>query len=265
MENQRRAQNHAGHGISGFEMTAIVLQNLNKFKLSNSAKVVLWYLASCHNGKKGYVFPKQKTIAQKMGISERSVIRGIQELVKEGVILVECNLSNKYFWGSKIVSQCPHFLSDENMSGDNDKISSTNDKLSLPHVHEQTKEQIQEQEVVKNNCSIVTGSQPTNYSTGSAGPVKVDDYKILKDYAAPRVKNKEKLTAYVNKLIKNGAADKIIKDAKLEKAVKRAAQKQIQETTKLINEWSSWTADNPQECETWVALKAKLKGELCKK
>ncbi len=237
MENQRRAEKHAGHGISGFEMTTIVLQNLNKFKLSNSAKVVLWYLASCHNGKKGYVFPKQKTIAQKMGISERSVIRGIQELVKEGVILVECNLSNKYFWGAKIASECPHFLSDENMSDDNDKISSTSDNLS-PHIHEQTKEQIKEQTVIEKE------------------PVKVDDYKILKDYA---VKNGAKnVQAYVNWLKRNGCASDIIAKHKEKVAADRYAAKQIEETTQLIETWNSWTADSPYENETWVKLKAKL-------
>lgn len=237
MENQRRAKKHAGHGISGFEMTTIVLQNLNKFKLSNSAKVVLWYLASCHNGKKGYVFPKQKTIAQKMGISERSVIRGIQELVKEGVILVECNLSNKYFWGAKIASECPHFLSDENMSDDNDKISSTSDNLS-PHIHEQTKEQIKEQTVIEKE------------------PVKVDDYKILKDYA---VKNGAKnVQAYVNSLKRNGCASDIIAKHKEKIAADRCAAKQIEETTQLIETWNSWTADSPYENETWVRLKAKL-------
>lgn len=237
MENQRRAEKHAGHGISGFEMTTIVLQNLNKFKLSNSAKVVLWYLASCHNSKKGYVFPKQKTIAKKMGISERSVIRGIQELVKEGVILVECNLSNKYFWGAKIASECPHFLSDENMSDDNDKISSTSDNLS-PHIHEQTKEQIKEQTVIEKE------------------PVKVDDYKILKDYA---VKNGAKnVQAYVNWLKRNGCASDIIAKHKEKIAGDRCAAKQIEETTQLIETWNSWTADSPYENETWVKLKAKL-------
>lgn len=239
MENQRRAEKHAGHGISGFEMTTIVLQNLNKFKLSNSAKVVLWYLASCHNGKKGYVFPKQKTIAQKMGISERSVIRGIQELVKEGVILVECNLSNKYFWGAKIASECPHFLSDENMSDDNDKISSTSDNLS-PHIHEQTKEQIKEQTVIKKE------------------PVKMDDYKILKDYAEARVKNYKKVNGYINTIIRNGGANSIIAKHKEKIAADRRAAKQIEETTKLIETWNSWTADSPYENETWVKLKAKL-------
>lgn len=228
MENQKRAQKPTGHGVTGFELTAFVLQNLYNYELSTSAKLILLYLCSCHNGKKGYVFPKQKTIAQKLGISERSVIRGIQELVKEGLILVECNLSNKYFWGSKIASECPHFLSAENVSGDNDKMSLHNDKLAVAHVHEQANETVKEQNVKKE-------------------PEKVEDYKILKEYA---IKNGAKnVGAYVNFLRKNGAAQDIITQHKLKDAADRFAANQIKRTEKMNAQYREWIADDPKECE----------------
>lgn len=236
MENQKRAQKHAAHGVTGFELTAYLLQNLNKYKLSPSAKLILWYLASCHNGKKGYVFPKQKTIAQKIGISERSVIRGIQELVKEGVIIIECNLSNKYFWGPRIASECPHFFGTENLSGTNDKITLLNDNLS-PHVHEQKKEQKKEQTFVKKELQ------------------KVEDYKILKDYAIKR--GARNLNAYINKLKQEGAAHNIIAAHNEKLAADRYAEKRIRETQE-ISRAPRGTGIKPTESEAILEFKRKV-------
>ena len=42
------------------------------------------------------MFPKQKTIAAKIGVSERSVTRAVQELFKAGLILIECKHTNRY-------------------------------------------------------------------------------------------------------------------------------------------------------------------------
>lgn len=228
---KERAEKHAAHGVTGFELCAYLLQNLHKYKLSPSAKNVLWYLSMCHNGKKGYVFPKQKTIAQKMRLSERSVIRGIQELVKEGLIVVECNVSNKYFWGPKIVSECPHFFAVKKLLGCNDKISSQSENLS-PHVHEQTKEEKKEQE-----------------------PVKVDDFKILKKYAEERVTDKKKVNAYINTIIRNGGAESIIAKQREKEAADRFAAKRIKETQEMNAKYREWIADDPNECEAWVNLK----------
>lgn len=233
---KERAEKHAAHGVTGFELCAYLLQNLYKYKLSPTAKNVLWYLSMCHNGQKGYVFPKQKTIAEKIRSTERSVIRAIQELVKEGLIVVECNVSNKYFWGPKIASECPHFFAKEKMSAKFDKISSTCDKMSHLHVHEQTKEERKEQTEFEKKESV-----------------KTEDYKILKDYA---VKNGAKnIQAYINTLKKNGSAESIILKQKEKFAADRFAQKQIKQTEEMNAKYSQWIADNPNECEAWVNFK----------
>ena len=54
------------------------------------------YLTTCYNPEKAEVFPKQKTIAAKIGVSERSVVRAVQELFKVGLILIECKHTNRY-------------------------------------------------------------------------------------------------------------------------------------------------------------------------
>lgn len=159
-----------------------------QFKVSPSAKLVLLYLADCYNPKTAKMFPKQKTIAAKLGISERSVIRAISELREGGFILVESNLSNRYVFGAKMglcdLSDNKNFSSEE-MSPQDEKISSQNDKMSSSYI-EQKKE--------------------TNKSTN------IEDYKILKAYAVS--KGAININAYINALVKSGSAKEIIKNEK---------------------------------------------------
>lgn len=67
---------------SQFILTQNTIKFLNVLDLSPTAKLVLIYLTICYNPKNKEVYPKQKTIAQKIGISERSVVRAINELIK---------------------------------------------------------------------------------------------------------------------------------------------------------------------------------------
>lgn len=64
-----------------FNLTQNTILCLSYLKLTPTAKLVLIYLTSCYNPKKEYVFPKQETIANKLGISEASVIRAVKELI----------------------------------------------------------------------------------------------------------------------------------------------------------------------------------------
>lgn len=248
MKNQRRAQKHVGHAFSQFVLSKTILNNLSQFNLKPITKLVLLYLCDCYNPKKSEIFPKQKTIANKLGVSEASVIRAIQELHKEGLIISERKYTNLYKFTAKIACYCPqnNFFCEDKMQDEILQIETNKLANCELHVHEQTKEQIQEQTVIEKK-----------------EPVKVDDYKILKDYA---VKNGAKnVQAYVNSLKKNGFAENIIAKQKEKENADRRAAKEIEETSEMIATWGSWTGDNPQECAAWVALKAKLKGELCKK
>lgn len=190
MKNLQKAETHATHGFSQFKLTDRLLKNLNKYELSPTGKLVLLYLSSCYNPKKVDVFPKQKTIANKLGISERSVVRAIQELVKGGLIFVESKYTNHYVFSSKIVqkpSQNEKFFEPENLSDDlsqNDTLK--RDNLSH-HEHEPKKEQEKQ-------------------------PLSMEDYKILKKYADKR--GAKNIQAYINTLIKSGSAESIIKEYK---------------------------------------------------
>lgn len=190
MKNLQQAESHATHGFSQFRFTDRLLKNLNKYELSPTGKLVLLYLSSCYNPKKADVFPKQKTIASKLGISERSVVRAIQELVKEGLIFVESKYTNHYVFSSKIVqkpSQNKKFFEPENLSDDlSQNDTSKRDNLSH-HEHEPKKEQEKQ-------------------------PLSMEDYKILKQYAIKR--GAKNIQAYINALIKSGSAESIIKDYK---------------------------------------------------
>lgn len=190
MENLQKAETHATHGVSQFKLTDRLLKNLNKYELSPTGKLVLLYLSSCYNPKKADVFPKQKTIANKLGISERSVIRAIQELVKDGLIFVEGKYTNHYVFSSKIIqkpSQNEKFFEPENLSDDlSQNGTSKRDNLSH-HEHEPKKEQEKQ-------------------------PLSMEDYKILKKYATKR--GAKNIQAYINALIKLGSAESIIKEYK---------------------------------------------------
>lgn len=190
MKNLQKAETHATHGFSQFKLTDRLLKNLNKYELSPTGKLVLLYLSSCYNPKKADVFPKQKTIANKLGISERSVVRAIQELVKGGLIFIESKYTNHYVFSSKIVqkpSQNEKIFETENLSDDlSQNDTSKRDNLSH-HEHEPKKEQEKQ-------------------------PLSMEDYKILKQYADKR--KAKNIQAYINALIKLGSAESIIKEHK---------------------------------------------------
>jgi len=79
-----------------FKLSKITLQSLSKFNISPTGKLVLLYLIDCYNPAKQYMFPKQETIADKLGISASSVRRGIKELSKAGLLVIELKFSNRY-------------------------------------------------------------------------------------------------------------------------------------------------------------------------
>ena len=211
---------HATHAITGFELSKKVLNNLYNFNLKPTAKLVLLYLCDCYNPQHGEMFPKQSTIAKKLGISEVSVIRAIQELHKEGLIISERKYTNRYRFTSKIVSEGVIFEEKEMIV---ETYQNEKETIKMkPHEHEQINET----------------NKPTN----------VDDFKILKNYAES--KGAKNVTAYINALKNNGSADKIIKDFKEKEAADRYFARQIKETEERNAQNRIWIAENPQECET---------------
>lgn len=88
-----------------FELSKNVLNNLKHFDLTPTGKLVLLFLVDCYNPKKADMFPKQKTIAEKLGVSEISVTRAISELHKAGLIISERKYTNRYSFTSRILPE----------------------------------------------------------------------------------------------------------------------------------------------------------------
>lgn len=196
------------YAFSQFTLTNKLLQNLYKYKLTPTAKLVLLELSTCYNPKHGDMFPKQKTLANRIGISERSVVRAVSELVKEGLVLIECKYTNHYKFSSRITSECA-----ENLSEDLRKYSQPKqDNLSE---HEQRTKPI---------------SKPTNREGGN---VYLEEDQILIDYA--KAHGAKNVKAYVAKLKLNGSAKKIICEQKKAQKVTQNALRAHKETQELIN------------------------------
>lgn len=236
---QQNVKKHAGHGIKQVELLNYLLNNLSQFNLKPTAKLVLMYLAGCYNPKHADVFPKQKTIACQMGISEASVIRAIQELHKEGLIVSERKYTNRYKFTSKILNlsaQDEDFLQDNKMQGENLQ-NDLNQTCNLQSACiEQQEEQLNEQKAV---CK----------EENSGNTYEMEDYKILKSYAEQN--GAKNVKAYVNSLISNGAAAGIIKKAKEIKALERHNKKVLEDTQNLLVTFEEMKKDNaaPADCK----------------
>lgn len=199
--------------LTQYELTTSIITKLNTFKITPTAKLVLLYLTTCYNPKHNEVFPKQKTIADKLGVSERSVTRAVQELFNEGLILIECKYTNRYKFTSRIVSEYAENLSDDFRQNDIKK----DDNLSVVHDKEQTMEHIKE-------------------------PSRVDDYKILRDYALKH--NAKNVNAYINVLRKNGSAEKILSDFRNKTNNRNKEQKELQQK---LSEWRDFSKQTTAE------------------
>lgn len=228
---------HAQHGFSQFTLTQNLLNNLSQFKLTPTAKLVLLELSSFYNPNKADMFPKQKTLAKKIGISERSVVRAVQELLNEGLIIVECKYTNRYKFTSRIVSQRPENMSED--FGQNDIKEA--DKLAE---HEPTIETIKE---------------PSG--KGGENVYKGDDL-ILYEYA--KKKAKYNVYSFVKAIKERGGDKKIISDYKKQEKVTQMALRNVQETQELIKNYNEMSLDRsaPYNCEAWKKFGEKFKSPI---
>ena len=222
------AQKHVGHAFTQFALTQNLLNNLSQFKLTPVAKLVLLELSSFYNPKKADMFPKQKTLAKKIGVSERSVVRAIQELINEGLIIVECKYTNHYKFTSRIVSQPAQnekiFYSDNVSQNKRQNDTKLNDKMSQ---HEQTIKPIKE-------------------------PSNMEEFKILRDYANKNYKTTPQ--AYLNWIIKNKEIQKkIISEHKKQEKIAQIAQQNKQETKTLLQTYQEYedTRESYLVSEEW--------------
>ena len=132
--------------LSGYDLiNNLIRGGLSNLNLSANTKLVLLYLGTCYNEKKGVVFPKIKTIAEAIGIAEISVKRAIKELLKENCILKAKRFknSNEYILTNKILET----KQIDTKEAQND--TSKGIKMILPIEHELKQEEIREQQLKK--------------------------------------------------------------------------------------------------------------------
>jgi DNA-binding transcriptional regulator YhcF (GntR family) len=89
------------HGISQFELSKLVLRNLNKWGLSPSTKLVLMALSDYYNPKNKDFYPSQQTMADVLGVNLSTVKRAIKELSGLGLIIYETKTVNRYKFTQK--------------------------------------------------------------------------------------------------------------------------------------------------------------------
>lgn len=214
---------HAGHAFTQFRLTNDLLQNLYKHEITPTAKLVLLYLSSCYNPRKADMFPKQKTIATKLGISERSIVRAISELIKAGLIVVECKYSNRYKFTSKI-------FEDENMSDDLRQNDIKEDDKMAPHDIEPMNEPIKQ-------------------------PLSSSEDKYLLQYAKmKKAKNPQK---YIEAIKKLGGADEVIREMK---AIETNAQGMIAKAKQVQKDLEFARANRSKEIpQSFYEMKEILK------
>ena len=233
MQAVQRAENQTAKELTQHQLTTGIVTKLNTYQITPTAKLVLLYLTTCYNPKHADVFPKQKTIADKLGISERSVTRAIQELCKEGLVLVECKYSNRYKFTSKIV--CSDKMAVD--SGQNDIQQC--DNLSLPYI-----------EPTIQHDKKTTDNSGENVYNG--------DDLILYEYA--KKKAKYNVDALIKKIKENGGDKKIIKEYKQKQFIAKRAENTWKETQDTIKLYESFKQDSvlPETCVSWQELGKKF-------
>lgn len=155
--------------LSGYDLTNNLIRGgLSNLNLSANTKLVLLYLGTCYNEKKGVVFPKIKTIAEAIGIAEISVKRAIKELLKENCILKAKRFknSNEYILTNKILE------TKQIDTKEAQKDTSKGINLILPIEHELKQEEIKEQQPIKEEIK-----EPQKVVAFSSNSTKIPDFK----------------------------------------------------------------------------------------
>ena len=222
MRRVNTAEKHAEHGFSQIKLTNWLLNNLSQFNLKPTTKLVLLYLSGCYNPKHADVFPKQKTIALQMGISEASVIRAIQELHEEGLIISERKYTNRYRFTSRILN-LGGLVEDFSEANKMQVKNYQNERLETCNLQPPCIEQKEEQKIEQPDKEIKGGNVYLFQS---------EEDRILEEYARPRAK--KSVNAYIKRLKDSGSAAKIISEYKKQKRVTQIALRSIQETQELI-------------------------------
>lgn len=222
MKNLKEVEKHVKEGFSQFELSKNVLHNLKHFDLTPTGKLVLLYLADCYNPKKADMFPKQKTIAEKLGVSEVSVTRAISELHKAGLIISERKYTNRYNFTSRILPEGAIVKQNKLIERKHQNDNKEPIKM-IAHDKEQNKEQI--------NNKVVAFKKEE----------KITDAQILAVYAKEH--GATNIQGYINSLKLKGVAADIIRQYREKEGVQKYWERQAAQTSELVREYASFKGD----------------------
>ena len=235
-----------GKEFSQYKLTQNLLNNLQQFNVSPLAKLVLLEISACYNPATNVMYPKQASIAQKIGCSERSVIRAIQELFKAGLIIIEGKHTYKYKFSQYLLNLGGMVKIIDNAQDNLSDTKKTDDNLSG-----NTGQNVRQIDDNLSGTMIEPINEPTNE------PLNVVEFKILKEYAINY--GAKNVQAYINNLKQTGADKKIIAEWKAKRGADLYAKNQIAQTSKLVNEYAAFQGDPMPE--SFKALRAKLFGK----
>ena len=179
---------------TAFDLNKILLNNFFRFDLTNTCKLVLLSLVECYNPKNEYVFPKQSTIAKKLGITEVSVKRAIKSLEKLCIISKTRKFSNFYIINIKEILN--------KVQIDISKVTNyTSESINLIPANITNKEKIKEQDFDKNfSLENSDAVEKTQKLLGSFKAMELkEDYKSW---------NKEQAVRHLVKVIPAAALTK---------------------------------------------------------
>lgn len=252
---QKSMKTLSGHGVTQFELTTNIVKNLKQFNITPVTKLVLIFLTTHYNEEKNgaVVFPSMPYIAENLGIGLTQTKQAIKDLINEGLIIkskrdkINGNY-NKYLLTLKVQNTTSERSENELFK------QSNSDRFCKEQIKRTNKEQ-------SNVVCLKTQKLDCHVANAPRNDEKENQtIQILKDYAIKH--GAKNVSAYIKVLQKNGADKRIIQEYKEKQSTENYWHNQAQRTSKLVEEYRNFEADQPTE--NFKNLKAKLM-QICRK
>ena len=238
--------------LSGYDLTLLLIRGgIGRLGLNSNAKEVLLYLASCYNEKNGVVYPRVKTMAAALDISERGVIRALAELTEKGCIIRSKRKknSNEYVITRKVLQSNPMQHQTKNAAdvtshGHDDTFSS--DTVSHLMNHEVEQHEIKQHQPVKKADVVSLSSFSLKKIPASILAKKTDkNGRPIRNHAAywnslNNAQKREYLKQEEEQAVKTRKLEELKRQAQLEKQQQREEEKRLKEqlSRPLHEQWS---------------------------
>lgn len=241
--------------LSGYDLTLLLIRGgIGRLGLNSNAKEVLLYLASCYNEKKGVVYPRVKTMAAALDISERGVIRALAELTEKGCIIRSKRKknSNEYVITRKVLQSNP--MQNQTKNADVVTTYGHNDTFSSDTVSPLMNNEIEQHEVEKQQpkkADVVSLSSFSLSKVPASILAKKTDKngRPIRNHAAywnslNDAQKREYLKQEEEKAAKTRKLEELKKQAQIEKQRQIEEEKRLQEqlSRPLNEQWSKQQA-----------------------